>query len=90
MAQRFDRVKETSTNTRAGCRDCSGEAVRWSSKNAQAVAARHTSMTGHHTWVEVELTIQYLTPECTEQSKTDHEPDTAHGMDALDSDASAS
>lgn len=90
MAQRFERVKETSTNTRAGCRDCGGESVRWSSKNAQAVAARHTSMTGHHTWVEVELTIQYLTPECSGQRKTDHDLDPACGLNAVDSGAAAS
>ena len=43
---------------RAGCNVCHGENVSgWESPNAQGVAARHTDVTGHKTWVEV---VQYL------------------------------
>lgn len=49
-----------SRDVRAGCWDCdpSGEAT-WTAKNAQGVAAIHARKHGHHTWVEVYLSVQY-------------------------------
>lgn len=43
----------------AGCFDCYGNEGHWFSKNAQALAARHTDATGHKTWVDSILTITY-------------------------------
>jgi hypothetical protein len=43
----------------AGCFACNGNDYIWNSKNAQAVAARHHDATGHTTWVDVNMRIQY-------------------------------
>jgi hypothetical protein len=41
---------------RAGCVLCGAE---WKGGSAQGSAARHTDVTDHETWVEVEMTIRY-------------------------------
>ena len=43
----------------AGCFDCWGSDGHWFAKNAQGVAARHHDATGHTTWADVTLSIQY-------------------------------
>lgn len=43
----------------AGCHECAHGKTQWSGKNAQAVAARHHDATGHHTWVDVYMSISY-------------------------------
>lgn len=60
---KYQRIHYTSTDARAGCRDCAYTEPRWFGKNAQAVAARHTDATGHKTWVESMLMITYTTTE---------------------------
>ena len=54
MASRPTEVLQRSTM--AGCDRCGKE---WTSANAQAVAARHTDATGHVTWFETVLRMQY-------------------------------
>ena len=58
---RKPRVRYTGiTAVIAGCRVCSPDgSATWESKNAQAVAARHHDATGHTTWVNSILSIQY-------------------------------
>ncbi len=46
-------------NVWAGCAECHGDEANWYGNNAQAVAARHHDATGHHTWVNVEMHIDY-------------------------------
>ncbi len=43
----------------AGCWQCWGGDYHWHGPNAQAVAARHHDATGHTTWVDVNMSIQY-------------------------------
>jgi hypothetical protein len=40
------------THAMGGCWDCNGGDALWHARNAVAVAARHASATGHHTWAE--------------------------------------
>jgi hypothetical protein len=44
---------------RAGCLVCYGEKARWTSANAQAVAAQHHDRTGHATWCDKVEQISY-------------------------------
>ena len=44
---------------RAGCFECHGDAVHWTAKNSQGVAARHHDATGHETWCEIDTAIRY-------------------------------
>lgn len=46
-------------DVRAGCYECSGDGTRWWEKNAVAVAALHHDATGHRTWAEQSIIIQY-------------------------------
>ncbi len=46
-------------HVRAGCFVCHGSDVKWESRNAQAVAAKHHDATGHATWVEVLMNVYY-------------------------------
>ncbi|SNS58932.1 hypothetical protein SAMN05421642_103403 [Rhodococcoides kyotonense] len=50
------RATQTSRAVTAGCDRCR---TKWTSANAQAVAAKHHDTYGHKTWVEQVLTIQY-------------------------------
>jgi hypothetical protein len=50
-----------SRDVTAGCFDCWGSDAHWTTKNAQALAARHHDATGHHTWVDVYMGIRYGT-----------------------------
>ena len=43
----------------AGCFVCNGSDYIWNGPNAQGVAARHHDATGHTTWADVTLMIQY-------------------------------
>lgn len=43
----------------AGCFRCFGSTAMWHASNAQALAAQHHDKTGHTTWAEVTMTIQY-------------------------------
>lgn len=52
------RQTATTRSVSAGCNTCSR---RWKAANAQAVAARHHDSTGHKTWVEQVLSIEYGT-----------------------------
>jgi IS5 family transposase len=72
MTRTFELVRAMHANTRAGCHDCEGVRVRWTGKNAQATAARHTIATGHTTWVELELTFAYRDPKSKHQSSENH------------------
>lgn len=53
-----NRATQTSRSVTAGCDRCS---IRWTTANAQAVAAQHHDKYGHKTWVEQVLAIQYGT-----------------------------
>ena len=53
-----NRQTSTSRSVTAGCSRCS---IKWTTPNAQAVAARHHDSHGHKTWVEQILTIEYGT-----------------------------
>jgi len=46
----------------AGCFECWGSDGHWTSKNAQALAARHHDATGHETWCDVNMSIRYGAP----------------------------
>lgn len=46
-------------NVIAGCLECNGHDYIWHAPNAQGVAARHHDATGHTTWADVTLMIQY-------------------------------
>jgi hypothetical protein len=72
MTRTFEIVRAMHANTRAGCHDCEDGHVRWTGKNAQAMAARHTIATGHTTWVELELTFAYRDPKSTQQTSEKH------------------
>ena len=48
-----------SRHVQGGCFVCYGEDAHWFAPNAQAVAARHHDATGHRTWCEVILSIEY-------------------------------
>ncbi len=43
----------------AGCFQCGGTEKKWSGPNAQGVAARHHDATGHTTWADINLCVQY-------------------------------
>lgn len=46
----------------AGCHTCDGAptfVARWTGKNAQGVAARHSAIYDHETWVSISLAITY-------------------------------
>jgi len=53
------RPTSTAVSANAGCFQCNGNIVLWDGPNAQAVAARHHDATGHTTWVNSYLSIQY-------------------------------
>lgn len=55
----MSRATSTSATVSAGCFVCNGATAMWSSKNAQAVAARHHDATGHATWADQVLLIRY-------------------------------
>ncbi|HKF36078.1 MAG TPA: hypothetical protein VKB35_04195 [Ktedonobacteraceae bacterium] len=74
MTRTFEAVKAMHANTRAGCQDCEGGRVRWTGKNAQATAARHTIDTGHTTWVELELTFACREPKSKQQGRENQAP----------------
>jgi hypothetical protein len=44
---------------RAGCFVCHGADARWTSANAQALAAQHHDRTGHPTWCDIAMSIRY-------------------------------
>lgn len=54
-----ERQSATSRDLRAGCFVCHGTAVRWTSSNAQALAAQHHDRTGHATWCDIAMMIRY-------------------------------
>lgn len=56
----------TARTVLAGCFVCGGTEPLWTAGNAQGVAARHHDSTGHRTWVEVQLSITYGTPDTDE------------------------
>ncbi|WP_230630635.1 hypothetical protein [Sphingomonas sp. Leaf37] len=49
----------TSRDLRAGCFVCHGVRARWTSANAQALAAQHHDRTGHPTWCDIALSVRY-------------------------------
>lgn len=52
--------KETKVlNVEAGCSDCSGDDVKWTTSNAMAVAARHATLHNHRTWVRQTIEVRY-------------------------------
>lgn len=56
----MSRVTRTGTEQRGGCWVCAPEGdLIWEGKNAMAVAARHHDATGHGTWAEQMLSVQY-------------------------------
>lgn len=55
----FDRPTSTSREVTAGCFVCRGSEAIWTGGNAQGVAARHHDATGHATWCDVYLQVQY-------------------------------
>jgi len=50
----FKSTKSRVRNVRAGCVACFGTTARWTSANAQAVAAKHHNHTGHTTWYHID------------------------------------
>ena len=70
-------MRETYTgqDVMAGCFQCNGNDAIWTNANAQGVAARHHDATGHTTWVDRVIFIQYG-PHVGEgrlQSRVEHE-----------------
>lgn len=55
----LDRRTATSRDLRAGCFTCHGVIARWTSANAQALAAQHHDRTGHETWCDIAMSIRY-------------------------------
>ena len=55
----------TARDVVAGCFVCHGDVAHWTTKNAQALAARHHDKTGHRTWVQVVMMIRYGAQEDT-------------------------
>lgn len=53
------RVGVTTRELRAGCYVCHGDKARWTSSNAQALAAQHHDRTGHPTWCDIALAVRY-------------------------------
>lgn len=49
----------TGVDCMAGCFVCGGSTAIWFSRNAMAVAARHHDATGHATWADQNLRVQY-------------------------------
>lgn len=49
----------TSRTVVAGCFDCNGSDAKWEGPHAQGVAARHHDATGHNTWADVYMSVQY-------------------------------
>lgn len=49
--------------TSAGCYTCHGEEPKWTGANAQGIAARHHDATGHTTWADVNMHVQYGRPQ---------------------------
>lgn len=55
----LERRTSTTRVLRAGCFVCDGDVARWTSANAQALAAQHHDRTGHATWCDIAASIQY-------------------------------
>lgn len=49
------------TTYRGGCNVCHGGNVQWTGTNTAMVAAKHRRETGHVTWYEQVLRIEYTT-----------------------------
>lgn len=45
---------------KAGCRECGGARVEWRGGPAQGLAAQHTDRTGHKTWVDIAMRLEYV------------------------------
>ena len=56
MSHRVEKLE-----VKAGCFVCDGGAkvTKWDGNNALAVAARHNKLTGHATWAEQFLCLEY-------------------------------
>jgi hypothetical protein len=50
------------THSAAGCFDCWGDEGRWFGRNALALAARHCDATGHNTWADQTISVEYNRP----------------------------
>jgi hypothetical protein len=54
-----ERKYRTSRSLMGGCYTCHGDEAKWFSRNTQGLAAQHHDKTGHPTWVDIALSIQY-------------------------------
>jgi hypothetical protein len=52
-------MKNTTTAMRGGCFVCHGDKTHWTAKNTVGVAARHHDVTGHETWIVVQICTTY-------------------------------
>ena len=55
----LERQTATARDLRAGCFVCHGTTARWTSPNAQALAAQHHDRTRHATWCDIALSVRY-------------------------------
>jgi hypothetical protein len=58
------RVTIVTRKVMAGCLACNGSLAIWETANAQGIAARHHDKTGHSTWVDVTMSVQYGSARC--------------------------
>lgn len=59
MATNYGRVYYVSRTYCGGCFDCWGSEGKWFRGNAQGLAVQHHDRTGHRTWVDIGVMIQY-------------------------------